>query len=135
YDSKQSETYLTVYQEDLRKAGINLNLRLTTRATRYKLMNGRQFEIVDTCGGAAAFPDPETMFHSRLSDERDNDNVTGFKDPRIDELCESYGRSFDQKERIALIKELDGLLTNQYHFILHWYGPSRRIAYWTKFGQ
>ena len=33
------------------------------------------------------------------------------------------------------MKELDGLLTNQYHFILHWYGPSRRIAYWNKFGQ
>src|SRR5262245_5620340 len=55
YDSKQSETYLTVYQEDLRKSGINLTLRLTTPATRYKLMNGRQFDIVETGWGAAAF--------------------------------------------------------------------------------
>ena len=36
YDSKQSETYLTVYQEDLRKAGINLNLDLD-RIRRFRI--------------------------------------------------------------------------------------------------
>jgi ABC-type oligopeptide transport system substrate-binding subunit len=71
-------------------------------------LNDRLFDIVETGWGAAAFPDPETMFHSRLADERDNDNITGFKDPRIDAICEKSARTVDQKERIVLIKELDG---------------------------
>ena len=25
-------------------------------------------------------------------------------------------------------------MTSQYHYILKWYTPSRRIAYWNKFG-
>jgi microcin C transport system substrate-binding protein len=134
YDSKQSETYLTVYQDDLRKAGITLNLRLATPVTRFKLMNERQFQMVETGWGAAAFPDPEVEFHSRLADVPNTDNITGFKDPRIDAICEEYARTFDQTRRVALMRELDGVMTNQYHYILRWYSPSQRIAYWNKFG-
>src|SRR5262249_35133261 len=39
YDNKQMETYLTVFQEDLRKVGITLNLRLVTFETQFKLTN------------------------------------------------------------------------------------------------
>jgi microcin C transport system substrate-binding protein len=135
YDSKGSEAYLTIYQEDLRKVGITLSLRLVTGATRYKLMGEHQFDVVDTSWGASAFPDPEGEFHSRLADASNTNNVTGFSDPRIDAICEAYARTFDQRERVALLQELDGVLTSHYHYVLRWYSPSQRIAYWNKFGR
>ena len=134
YDDKSNEPFLTPYQEDLRKVGITLNLRLVTFETQFKLISDRQFEMASLAWGADIFPNPEVEYHSRLADVKDNNNVTGFKDPRIDEICEKYKLAFDQKERVALIRQLDKILTEQYHYVLGWYAPAIRIGYWNKFG-
>ena len=60
-------------------------------------------------------------------------NISGFKDKRIDEICDAYDHEFDPAKRATLLQELDGILTSQYQYILEWYGPER-IAYWNKFG-
>ena len=64
-----------------------------------------------------------------------NNNITGFKDRRVDELLAQYDKEFDQKKRIAIIQEIDGILANSYQYILGWDAPFQRIAYWNKFGQ
>src|SRR5205823_9658946 len=83
YDDKQSEPYLTVYQEDLRKIGITLNLRLVTFETQFKLTSERQFDMDELAWGVSVFPDQELEWHSRLADVNNTDNITGFKVPRI----------------------------------------------------
>ena len=136
YDNKSSENILTIYQQDLQKVGITLNLRLVTFETRVKLTHAnRQFDMTYVAWGASAFPDPELEYHSRLAAQQNNNNLTSFKDPHADELMEKYGTNFDLNQRVALIRELDGLLTSQYHYVLHWGAPSLRLAYWNKFGQ
>src|SRR4030095_3945111 len=45
YVDKSQETYLTVYQDDLRKVGIGLNLRLVTPETAWKMQMQRQFDF------------------------------------------------------------------------------------------
>src|SRR5262249_20872687 len=45
YYDKANEPFLTPYQEDLRKVGITLNLRLVTFETQFKLVGDRQFEM------------------------------------------------------------------------------------------
>ena len=44
YSNKASEPFLTVYQEDLRKLGIGLNLRLVTPETLFQLVMERKFD-------------------------------------------------------------------------------------------
>ena len=36
---------------------------------------------------------------------------------------------------MALIREIDGILANEHHYILEWDAPFQRMAYWNKFGQ
>jgi microcin C transport system substrate-binding protein len=135
YNDKGSEQILTVYQQDLLKVGIVLNLRQVTFETRVKLTHAnRQFDMVYVAWGTGSFPDPEQEYHSRLAVQQDNNNITSFKDPRADAIMEKYSKSFDLKERIALIRELDGLLTNFHHDVFHWKAPFLRLAYWNKFG-
>ena len=43
YTAKSLEPYLTVYQDDLRKVGINLNLRFVTPETQFQLISDRRF--------------------------------------------------------------------------------------------
>ena len=135
YDNKQSETYLTVYQGDLQKLGITLNLRLVTSETRFKLLMNRQYEMTGQAWSASIFPFPEQEVHSRLADPNNTNNITGVKNHRVDELIDQYNREFDLKKRIGLIREMDGILTNEYQYALQWYGPSQRLAYWNRYGQ
>jgi microcin C transport system substrate-binding protein len=134
YSDKGSERWLTIYQDDLRKAGITLNLRLVTPETRFQLQQQRKFDMVAAAWAAETFPNPETEYSSRLADVPDNNNITGVKDPRIDELLAKYDVEFDQKKREAIIREIDGILANLHPYILEWDAPFQRIAYWNKFG-
>ena len=105
YDDKQLETFLTVYQDDLRKVGINLNLRLVTPETMFKLVRGdRQYQTTIIAWGGQVFPDPEGEYQSSLADVNNTNNITGFKDPKIDQIIETYNKTFDQQKRVGLIK-------------------------------
>jgi microcin C transport system substrate-binding protein len=94
----------------------------------------RKFDIAYAAWGSLIFPNPETQFHSKLADQNDNNNITGFKNARVDELCDLYDREFDVQKRVAIIREVDGIVTNQYHYALGWDAPFQRFAYWNKFG-
>lgn len=135
YQSKASEPFLTVYQEDLRKAGIGLNLRLVTPETLFKLVMERKFDLVSMAWTGLVFPNPETSYHSSLADQDNTNNITGVKNARIDEIIDGYDRMFDLDERIAAIREIDGILAQDYPYILTWSAPFQRIGYWNKFGQ
>ena len=134
YTSQTFEPHLTVYQEDLRRVGITLNLRLITPETQFQMINERRFQMSHQGWGALLFPNPETSWHSSLADVDNTNNITGFKNARVDEICDLYDRMFDVEERLRAIREIDGILANGYHYSLHWYGPYSRVVYWNKFG-
>ena len=134
YDSKALEPELTVYQEDLRKVGIGLNLRLVTFETNFQLIGNRNFQMVDMRWGGLLFPNPETEWKASLADQNDNNNITGFKNAKVDQICAAYDKMFDVKDRIKAMQEIDGIIANDYQYALQWYDPAIRIAYWNKFG-
>lgn len=136
YSDKGSERWSTVYQNDLRKVGITFNLRLVNPETRFKMMMQRQFDLVSGAWGAGGvFPNPRPEYHSETADVPNTNNISGFKNKRIDEISEQYDVEFDAGKRAELLRELDGILTNQYHYIMEWYPPGERLAYWSRFGQ
>jgi microcin C transport system substrate-binding protein len=136
YADKGSERWLTVYQNDLRKVGITLNLRLVTGETLWKMKMQRQFELASGAWSAGGvFPTPRAMFHSTSADQLNNNNISGLKDKRIDEILEKYDAEFDPAKREVLLRELDGLFMKQHHYINEWYPPaSTRMAFWNRFG-
>lgn len=134
YASQASERFLTVYQEDLNKVGIGVNLRLVTPETQFKLLMDRNFDVATIAWGGLTFPNPETQFSSSLADVPNNNNISGFKDARVDELLVAYDREFDSEKRAAIIREIDGIVANSYQYVLGWDAPFHRIAYWNKFG-
>jgi microcin C transport system substrate-binding protein len=134
YSAKTFEPYLTVYQDDLRKVGINLNLRLITPETEFQMIGERRFQMELSAWGTLLFPNPETQFNSKLADENNNNNITGFKNAKVDELCKQYDITFNVQDRIRIIREVDGIVANDYQYVHLWYPPFTKIAYWNKFG-
>ena len=134
YSSALSERFLTVYQEDLKKAGIKLELKLLTPAAYWKNVTQKEFELANQGWGGLSIPNPETSWKGSLADELSNNNITGFKSERVDALLPEYDLAYDPKRRVEVIREIDGLVYEQYPYALAWYNPARRIVYWNKFG-
>ena len=135
YYDRASERFLTVFQEDLRKVGITLNLRYVTPETAFKLLDDQQFGMFSVgYGGGGPFPLPEQFFHSAQADQKASTNTTGFKNARVDQIIEAYDREFDVRKRAAMLKELDGIVNAEHHYLLEWYAPFQRVVYWNKFG-
>jgi len=134
YADKGSERWLTIFQDDLRKVGITFNLRLVSYETMLQLQGERKFDLVAVGWVQGTFPDPEALYRSTFADVQQSFNVTGFKDKRADAILDSYYPEFDQQKRVQLIRELDGILANNYLYVLEWDAPFTRIGYWNKFG-
>jgi microcin C transport system substrate-binding protein len=134
YANMATERYATIFQEDLRKVGITLNVRFVTFETFLKLMDERTFDLSSGAFTAESFPDPETNWLSKLADEKNNNNITGFKNARADEIFAAYNNEYDLSKRIKLLQEFDGIFTNEHHWILEWTAPYQRFVYWNKFG-
>jgi microcin C transport system substrate-binding protein len=134
YASKPFETYLTVYQQDLRQVGISLNLRLITAEQQFQLMNQRKFQMTLVAWGASLFPNPEVEWGSSIADVENTNNITGMKSAPMDAILKQYDTMFDIQDRIKAIREVDGIMANAYQYALLWYAPYSRIIWWNKFG-
>ena len=132
---QSSERIYTPLQEDLKKAGIQLDLKITDGNSLFKSGNERRFKIHAQAWSVGFFPNPESSFHSKYADPDNTANFSGVKNDRIDELCEKYRVSFDSKEKLKIIKEMDKIISEIVHVSWGWYTPfNRRILYWNKFG-
>jgi microcin C transport system substrate-binding protein len=131
---KGMDRWLTVYQEDLKKAGIKLNLKETDYPTAFKFGMEHNFRLMPINWKGNTIPNPEGNFTSDLADKPNTTNWSGIKDRRIDSLCLVYNGLFDNKERVKVIREIDKILCEFYGYILMWYAPFQRFAFHNKFG-
>lgn len=128
--------HLSIYQEALKKVGINLSLNLTRGQQLWSQLQERKYQMCMISWGALQYPNPETSYKGSFADKLNNNNVTGVKNARIDELIKAYDKLEleAKKERVDMIKEVDGILANMYPYVLFWYGPYERFLYWNNFG-
>lgn len=134
FGSPMLEQFLTIYQEDLKAAGIKLTLRQIDGPTNFKLGNERNFTILYAAWGGLVFPNPESSVKSNTADEPNTTNWPGVKNDRIDQLCDEYNITFDRQRRIEIIREIDGIQTSLVPYALAWYYPSNNLAFHNKFG-
>lgn len=131
---KGMDRYFTIYQEDLKKVGVKLNLKEIDQTTLFKLGNERNFKLIPTTWGGLRIPNPENYLKSSTADEIGTTNWPGVKNPKIDELCEAYDTTFDIKSRVKILKDIDILACNEFGYVFGWYPPYLRIAFHNKFG-
>jgi len=124
----------TLFQEELKKVGIKMNLKKVTWATHTKDLGERNFKMIWINYTTLLFPNPESSVHSKYADKLNTNNIFGFKNKRIDEICETYNLEFDFDKRKELVQELDSILASNYLMTLNWYSDNVKILYWNKFG-
>ena len=132
---KTSEYRVTPMQQILKQYGIDMQIKFIDATTRWKNLMDRNFTIDFQAWGGLVFPNPETSIKSSLADKKNNNNITGFKNDRVDQLLDLYDVEFDQNKRIEIIREIDGIYSDIHPAA---WGMSRlvpeRLLYWNKFG-
>jgi microcin C transport system substrate-binding protein len=135
YASQLSERALTIYQEELKDAGIRLNLELLTPAARWKNLRQKEFDLSNSAWGAIVFPNPESSWHSKYADQVDTNNVTSFSNAKVDELIEAYQMEYDITKRAAIIQQMDAIIYNEHPYVLEHYLGCQRVMVANKFGK
>lgn len=134
FGQKGMERVFIVAQEDFHKAGIKLELKLIDYRTLLKKVEERNFSIHYQSWNALLFPNPESSWMSEMADQKFNNNIPGFKNARVDELCKEYNVTFERKRHIEILREIDGLIFEEHPYALGWYANFTRLLYWNKFG-
>ncbi len=121
-------------KEDYEAAGIEFELKLLDPSTLIKLIDDRQFTIYFQSWGALLFPNLETSFSSKLADQFANNNLCGYKNPKVDALFPKYDVEFDRKKQKEITRELDRLICADIPYAFGWYARYKRLLYWPRYG-
>ncbi len=134
YGTQGFDRYFTVYQEDLRKVGITLNVRYVTWETLIKLIDDHAFEMANIAYTGEVFPVIRMNYHGSLADQKNTNNITGFKNTRADAIIGTYEKEFNLDNRVKLLQEFDGILNAEHHYVFEWTAPFERLVFANKFG-
>ena len=107
--SVQAEQIATVFQEQLRRAGIVMTIRPLEWATFTQSIDGRNFDACMLGWSMPPDPDPYQVWHSSQAEA--GSNYVGFNNPEADQLIEKARETFDRDERIVMY--------HRFHEILH----------------
>jgi peptide/nickel transport system substrate-binding protein len=107
--SPNAEQICTVYQEELRRTGIELIIRKLEWATLIERIQARNFDVVMMGWSMPPDPDPYQVWHSSQSES--GSNYVGFEHEEADKIIEDARVNFNQDERVALY--------NRFHEIIH----------------
>ncbi|HCN38476.1 MAG TPA: hypothetical protein DIS94_12280 [Bacteroidetes bacterium] len=134
YTQPSQERYFTIFQEDLKKAGIKINLKQVDGTTQFKIGNQRNFSIIPVNWGGQTPPSHEFNVTSRTADDTNSTNWPGFKSTDVDVLVERYNITESVKERVAITKQIDSIIYNMQPYVFGWYADYSRLSWHNKFG-
>ncbi|MCE9553831.1 MAG: extracellular solute-binding protein [Planctomycetes bacterium] len=134
YDMDGFSKYYTAYQEACRKAGVEIKLNLIDLPAQSKAHQEKTFQFIGAGFTGELFPDPRELWYSKMANERGSDNLPGLQNKEVDKIIDTYDHAFELSERIKLLRQLDGVVFNEYPYMLQWYVPCQRIMWWNKFG-
>jgi microcin C transport system substrate-binding protein len=124
--------YYTIYKEDAKKAGIEIDLKLVEWNTFLKLADERNFDAVVLGFTSTVDYDPKQLWHS-TSDTKDGSNFVGYHNPEVDKLIDQAREEMDKKKRIPLIQTVyEKIAADAPHLFLfnaryQFYGHSPKI--------
>ena len=96
-------------QADLKKAGIDISIRLVDTATIGDVASSGEFNIY-TSPGSTLLDDPDGYWDRWLSTQSDVVNYSRYKSAKFDELFAKQSREIDIAKRIEIAREIDRLL-------------------------
>lgn len=103
--NKDAEKYWTLYREDLKKAGIDMDIRYLEWNSFLKMLDDGNFEAVALAWSGSSDWDPKQIWHS-ASAVPGGSNFIYYKNPEVDKLIDQARFEADKKKRVALLQKV-----------------------------
>lgn len=111
YGSKDTQKYWVMYQEDLKKAGIVMNLQQLEGNALFKSLDEHKFEAVAMAWGAGAIDNnPKQIWHTDSS--KGGSNYFSYSNPEVDKLIETGIAELDKKKRIEIYRKIYAMIAD-----------------------
>ena len=129
FPGKDFEKYLTIYQQDLKKSGIDISLRFMDWSAFVKLLKEKKFEAI-TLGwsGGSVELDPKQIWHSESS-RKGGSNFIQYSNPEVDRLIDKGRVEMDRNKRIKIFQEVYRLIAADYPYLFLFNSPVQFYAY------
>jgi len=124
------------FQQNLKKIGINMKVRLVDPSQYINRLNSYDFDMVTTVWGQSLSPGNEqrNFWSSEAADIEGTRNLAGIKNPVVDILIEKVISASNREELVTACRALDRVLLWNFYCIPQWHFGKYRIAYWDIFG-
>lgn len=124
--NKIREKAVTVIQQQLKKVGINLNIRMVEGSAFTKNFQDKKFEAIYYAWAISGDPNPKGIWHS--SEIESGLNTVSYSNPEVDKLIDEDLQTFDKNKRKELLGKVDALIAEDqpYTFL---YTPTTVMAY------
>ena len=106
----EGEAIATVFQEELKRAGIEMTIRQLEWATFLQSVKEQKFDASMLGWSLAPYPDPYQLWHSSQA-VKNGSNAVGFVNDEADRIVEQARLEFDHAKRIAMY--------HRFHEIIH----------------
>lgn len=114
--NKDFEKYLTFYKEDLKKVGIDMEVKYLEWNSFMKTLDEGKFEAV-CLGWMTTFDfDPKQVWHSS-SAVPGGSNFIGYKNPEVDKLIDQARSEMDRKKRVPLLRKVYEMIANDVPYV------------------
>lgn len=120
------EKAVTVIQQQLKKVGIQVNLRTVESSAFTKNFQGKNFEAIYYAWSISGDPNPHGIWHS--SEITSGLNTVSYKNAEVDKLIDEDLLTFDKNKRKEILGKVDSLIAEDqpYTFL---YSPTTVMAY------
>ncbi len=127
--------FLTTFQEDARKAGVDVQIKVVEWNAFIKLLDERKFEALRLAwGGGDLDWDPKQIWHSE-SIANQGSNFVGYSNPKVDKLIDDARLIMDKKERVTKLREVYRLIANDVPYIFLFNGKYKLYGHTNRIGR
>lgn len=132
--NKEAEKYLTMFKENAKQAGVDVNIKLVEWNAFIKLLDERKFEAVTLAwsGGDVDY-DPKQIWHSE-SMANQGSNFVSYSNPKVDKLIDEARITLDKQARIKKLREVYKMIADDAPYIFWFnskfafYGVNKRVG-------
>lgn len=126
------ERWFSPFIQNLRKMGVEANLRVLDTAQYSNRMNDFDYDMTIGVFGQSNSPGNEQRdyWHSDKADMPGSRNIIGIQNPVIDALVEKVIAAPNREELVYRTRALDRVLLSHHYLIPNWHINVWRVAYW-----
>lgn len=137
YQQQSLQRVLLPYQRNLAKMGIEMKLRFIDTSQYINRLREFDFDMIIFGVPQSLSPGNEQLsfWGSQSADQPGSRNVSGIKDPIVDDIIGQIIAAPDRESLVARTRALDRVLLWGHYVVPNLVSPYNRMIYWRKFGK